>query len=98
MGHSMKSIYERFGFGCAPVSWGVGDFYDPGWDQPYETMLDEMVEGGYTGTELGPYGYFPTDADVLWPVLQAKGLKMLSSFVPVDLANPDAAAGVIEQL
>ncbi len=66
--------------------------------QPYETMLDEMVESGYTGTELGPYGYFPTDADVLRPVLQAKGLKMLSSFVPVDLANPDAAAGVIEQI
>lgn len=94
----MRSIYERFRFACAPCSWGVGDFYDPGWDQPYETMLDEMVEGGYTATELGPYGYFPTDADVLRPVLKAKGLEMISSFVPVDIANPAAAGDVIEQI
>jgi inosose dehydratase len=94
----MRDIHARFRFASAPVSWGVGDFYDPAWDQPYERILDEMVAGGYTGTELGPYGYFPTDAGVLRPALKARSLKMLSSFVPVNLADPDAAADVIEQI
>jgi inosose dehydratase len=94
----MLDIHSRFRFASAPVSWGVGDFYDPAWEQPYERILDEMVAGGYTGTELGPYGYFPTDAAVLRPALSARSLKMLSSFVPVDLASPDAATGAVEQI
>jgi inosose dehydratase len=94
----MSDIHDRFRFASAPVSWGVQDYYDPAWEQPYEQILDEMLEGGYTGTELGPYGYFPTDPDVLRPVLGSKGLAMLSSFVPVNLADPAAAGDVIEHI
>jgi inosose dehydratase len=94
----MLNIHARFRFASAPVSWGVGDFYDPAWEQPYERILDEMVAGGYTGTELGPYGYFPTDPAVIRPALNARSLRMLSSFVPVNLADPNAAADVIEQI
>ena len=57
-----------------------------------------MAECGYSGTELGPYGYFPTDAQILLPVLRAKSLEMLSSFVPVNLADPAAAAEATEQI
>ncbi len=89
---------SRFHFACAPVSWGVPDDRSPAWDQPYEHMLDEMIAGGYTGTELGPYGYFPTDPNVLRPVLQRKGLTMLSSFVPVPLADPSRATAAIDQI
>jgi inosose dehydratase len=91
----MSDLHKRFRLACAPVSWGVQDYYDPAWDQPYEQMLDEMLEGGYTGTELGPYGYFPTDAKTLRPVLLSKGLAMLSSFVPVNLGDAAAAPEVI---
>ncbi|HLM98881.1 MAG TPA: TIM barrel protein [Bryobacteraceae bacterium] len=94
----MPAAAPRFRFACAPVSWGVPDDYGPAWEQPYEHMLDEMVAGGYTGTELGPYGYFPTDANVLRPVLQRKKLTMLSSFVPVPLADPSRASAAIEQI
>lgn len=94
----MSDIQDRFRLASAPVSWGVQDYYDPAWEQPYEQILDEMLEGGYTGTELGPYGYFPTDANVLRPVLELKGLAMLSSFVPVNLAEPAAAGEVIEHI
>ena len=87
-----------FHFATAPVSWGVGDYPDPSWEQPYETILDEIVACGYTGTELGPYGYFPTDPAVLRPVLDRKKLTMLSSFVPVALADPAAATTVIEHI
>jgi inosose dehydratase len=61
-------------------------------------MLDEMVECGYTGTELGPYGYFPTEAETLAPVLRARSLEMLSSFVPVSLADPSAVAETTERI
>jgi inosose dehydratase len=89
---------DRFLFATAPVSWGVGDYPDASWEQPYEVILDEIAGCGYTGTELGPFGYFPTDPGVLRPVLELRSLKMLSSFVPVALADASAAAKVIEHI
>ena len=94
----MSKLDSRFRFASAPVSWGVEDYYGPAWEQPYERILDEMVAGGYTGTELGPYGYFPTDPDVLRPVLERKKLAMLSSFVPVSLADPACRSSVLEHI
>ncbi|MGI8960676.1 MAG: TIM barrel protein [Bryobacteraceae bacterium] len=94
----MANYQDRFRFAAAPVSWGVEDYYGPSWDQPYERILNEMVEGGYTATELGPYGYFPTDADTLRPVLRARSLEMLSSFVPANLADPTAAREATKQI
>ena len=60
----MSGLHERFLFAAAPDSWGVLDYPGPSWEQSYEKMMDEMVEAGYTGTELGPYGFFPTDPKV----------------------------------
>jgi inosose dehydratase len=94
----MSVLASRFHFASAPVSWGVEDYYGPAWEQPYEKILDEMVEGGFSGTELGPYGYFPTDPNVLRPVLQRKRLAMLSSFVPVTLADPGCRSSVVEHI
>jgi len=73
----MSGLKERFLFACAPDSWGVLDYPGPSWNQSYEKMLDEMVEAGYTGTELGPYGFFPTDPAVLKPQLEKRKLKLL---------------------
>ena len=56
-------------------------------------MLDEMVDAGYTGTELGPYGFFPTEANILQPQLGKRGMKLLGSFVPVKLGDPASGAG-----
>src|SRR3954467_4916819 len=89
---------SHFRFATAPVSWGVGDYPDPSWEQSYEAILDEIVACGYTGTELGPFGYFPTDPATLRPVLARRNLKMLSSFVPVALADAGAKAKVIEHI
>jgi inosose dehydratase len=89
---------SRFKFASAPVSWGVEDDPGPAWQQPYEQILDEMVAGGFTGTELGPYGYFPTDPEVLRPVLARRKLTMLSSFVPVNLADPASAGTVLDHI
>jgi inosose dehydratase len=91
-------IAEPFHFASAPVSWGVGDNPDAAWEQPYERVLDEIAAAGYTGTELGPYGYFPSEPQVLLPELAARHLTMLSSFVPVPLANPAATEIVIRHV
>jgi inosose dehydratase len=94
----MGGITERFLFACAPDSWGVLDYPGPSWEQSYEKMLDEMVEAGYKGTELGPYGFFPTDPTVLHPQLEKRKLKLLGSFVPVKMADPEAGAAVMERI
>lgn len=94
----MGGISERFLFACAPDSWGVLDYPGPSWEQSYEKMLDEMVEAGYAGTELGPYGFFPTDPKVLQPQLEKRKLKLLGSFVPVKMTDPAAGAAVMERI
>ncbi|PYV61605.1 MAG: hypothetical protein DMG97_42635, partial [Acidobacteria bacterium] len=68
------------------------------WEQGYEQILQEIISAGYTGTELGPYGYFPTDPMVLNKTLQHMGLRLLSSFVPVPITDPSKIAKVIEHV
>jgi inosose dehydratase len=89
---------ERVHFAAAPVSWGVQDDPGPAWEQPYERVLDEILSAGYTGTELGPYGFFPTDPKRLAESLHRRGMSLLSSFVPVPLADPSKKAKVIEHV
>ena len=94
----MSALRERFQFASAPDSWGVLDYPGPSWEQSYEKMLDEMLGAGYTGTELGPYGFFPTDPKVLQPQLEKRKLKLLASFVPVKMTDPGASAAVMERI
>lgn len=94
----MSTFNERFQFASAPDSWGVLDYPGPSWNQSYETMLDEMVTAGYTGTELGPYGFFPTDPAILKEQLDRRRLKLLGSFVPVVLSDPASAVIAVEQI
>lgn len=76
----------------APVSWGIYEFKDIAPRFPYGRVLDEIAATGYTGIELGPWGYLPTDPDVLRPALAARGLQLLSSYVPVALKDEAAHA------
>ena len=94
----MSRFSEHVHFASAPVSWGVQDDPGPAWEQPYERILEEIVSAGYTGTELGPYGYFPTDPVILTKALQRRALSLLSSFVPVPLTDPAKTPKVIEQV
>lgn len=71
----------------APVSWGIYEFKDIEPKYPYARVLDEIAGTGYTGIELGPWGYLPTDPNVLRGELGARGLQLLSSFVPVRFAD-----------
>jgi inosose dehydratase len=91
----MSPAPDRFHFASAPVSWGVQDDPGPAWEQPYERILDEILSAGYTGTELGPYGFFPTDPKPLADNLTRRKMSMLSSFVPVPIAEPSKKGAVI---
>jgi inosose dehydratase len=75
----------------APCSWGTLEFEETkGEPIGFGRMLDELVETGYTATELGDWGYMPTDPVVLKAELDRRGLAMLGAFVPVALADPVA--------
>ncbi len=79
----------RIKVGNAPVSWGVMEVAGWGEQIPYRQVLDEIMEAGYTGTELGPYGYLPTEPNELKPELSARGLQLVASFVPIPLAHAE---------
>ncbi len=74
----------------APCSWGALEFELEGKSLGYQQVLDEMVETGYAGTELGDWGFMPTSPEELNGVLVKKNLQLLGAFVPVALANPNA--------
>jgi len=71
----------------APCSWGALEFDLEGEAAGFETVLNEMVETGYVGTELGDWGFMPTDPILLTKELSARNLELLGAFVPVALAN-----------
>src|SRR2546427_7790557 len=78
--------------GNAPVSWGVYEADRP--NPPFGRILDEIARAGYEGTELGPYGYLPTEAGALARELKARRLSLGSSFValPPEDASRRAAS------
>ena len=78
----------------APCSWGALEFEGlAGEPIGYPQMLDELRETGYTGTELGDWGFMPTDPAALRAELQGRGLAMVGAFVPVALKELAAHAG-----
>jgi len=71
----------------APCSWGALEFELEGNAAGFEQVLDEMQETGYVGTELGDWGFMPTDPRQLTKELSARELDLLGAFVPVALKD-----------
>jgi inosose dehydratase len=80
--------------GNAPCSWGTLEFEETKEAEqiPFDRMLDELVGAGYTGTELGDWGYMPSDPAALRNELTKRKLAMLGAFVPVAMKNAAAHA------
>ena len=72
----------------APCSWGVLEF-DLGDQQGFAQVLDEMQETGYAGTELGDWGFLPTEPEPLKAELEKRSLSLVGAFVPVALSNQE---------
>lgn len=81
---------NRIRIANAPCSWGALEFEGMASEPvPYERMLDELRETGYTGTDLGDWGYMPTEPDLLRAALTSRNLSMVGAFVAVNLRDLD---------
>jgi inosose dehydratase len=83
--------------GSAPDSWGV---WFPSDDKqiPWQRCLDEIAEAGYEWTELGPYGYLPTDRATLRNELAKRGLRASGTFAMGHLEDEAAWPGLEKQV
>ena len=86
--------------GNAPCSWGTLEFEGLNANPiDYTQMLDELVETGYTATELGDWGFMPTQPAALQMEIEKRNLAMLGAYVQVAFKYPEAhAAGKQEVL
>jgi inosose dehydratase len=80
----------------APCSWGALEFELEGKSLGYQQVLQEMVESGYAGTELGDWGFMPSVPSDLKRVIKEKDLELLGAFVPVALSRSEAHEAGIE--
>ena len=74
----------------APISWGIMEHVEYPKEYPYTRVLDELVEAGYRGTELGPYAFLPADPAVLRKELDKRSLTLCSAFIDLELGNAAA--------
>ncbi len=81
----------------APISWGVCEANDWGFQLNPERVLSEMRDCGITATELGPDGYLPQNAKALAEVLKAHDLALCGAFVPLVLHKRERLAGSYER-
>ena len=71
----------------APCSWGVLEFESQDRFPDYTQVLNEMQVIGYRGTELGDWGFMPTDSEKLRDELAARELTLVGAFVPIPFAD-----------
>ena len=77
--------------GNAPCSWGTLEFGSTQSDRTgYTAMLSELAESGYTGSELGDWGFMPTTAPELAQAFRSRGLTLTGAFVGVNLRRAEA--------
>ena len=74
----------------APCSWGVLEFETPATTADAPQVLDEMAAAGYAGTELGDWGFLPTEPRALAAEAVRRGLSLVGAFVPVALSRAEA--------
>src|SRR5690348_7954787 len=80
----------------APCSWGVLEFDLPGEALGFAQVLDEIRDTGYTGTELGDWGFMPSEPSELRDELDKRGLDMVGAFVQVAFSDPQSHAKGVE--
>ena len=83
-----KSVAERVG--GAPISWGVCEVPDWGYELPPDRVLAEMSSLGLRATELGPTGYLGATAHDVRAQLEGHGLRLIGGFLPVTMHTDPA--------
>jgi inosose dehydratase len=82
----------------APCSWGVLEFSELSESRgaACQRVLTEIAEAGYAGTELGDWGFMPTDPAALRELLELHELELVGAFVPVALSRRSAHEDGVE--
>ena len=73
----------------APISWGVCEVPDWGFQMDPQTVLGEMRSVGLAATEFGPAGFLEDEPEARARQLGAFGLEAVGGFLPVLLHDPD---------
>jgi inosose dehydratase len=73
----------------APVSWGVIEIPDWGYQMPADRVLREAAALGLAGMEAGPEGLLPRDPTEVSNTLARYGLSLVGGFVPAVLHRPE---------
>lgn len=71
----------------APISWGVCEVPDWGYQMEAERVLAEAAGLGLTAVEAGPDGFLPGEPEEAARLLSGHGLELVGGFVPVVLHN-----------
>jgi len=77
--------YPKLHLGTAPDSWGVWMPSGDPLQTPWQRYLDEVQQAGYTYSELGPFGYLPTDPGIVREEYAKRGLTLTGGTVFVAL-------------
>jgi inosose dehydratase len=72
----------------APVSWGVIEIPDWGYQMSVDRVLREASSLGLSAMEAGPEGFLPEDPDEVSSILDRYGLGFVGGFVPAVLHVP----------
>ncbi|MRJ78128.1 TIM barrel protein [Aeromicrobium sp. SMF47] len=72
----------------APISWGVCEVPDWGYQMPAERVLTEMQSLGLSATEFGPDGFLPEDPQEKAEFLASYGMHAVGGFLPILLHDP----------
>ena len=75
--------------GGAPVSWGIIEVPDWGYQMPADRVLREAASLDLEAMEAGPEEFLPGDPAEVAGVLGGYGLSLVGGFVPAVLHEPD---------
>lgn len=74
----------------APISWGVCEVPDWGYQMGAERVLAEAAGLGLTAVEAGPDGFLPGEPEEAARLLSGHGLELVGGFIPVVLHDKEA--------
>jgi inosose dehydratase len=82
-GHIESSTPSSARIAAAPISWGVCEVPDWGYQLDAPTVLDQMRGLGLAATEFGPEGFLETEPAARAEQLASYGLRAVGGFLPV---------------
>lgn len=82
--------------GIAPCSWGIEDIMNEK-NPPWQKVIKEASLTGFKSIELGPYGYFPTEASKLKGILLDHNLTLSAGTLYDNLSHSASIDYLVEK-